>query len=187
MTTWTKDSIGVEWVNDDNGNKCSVKYFGTKERAEKALNSLKDCKNCTNCSDCSDCSGCSDCSDCSDIENAEKKEGIKPSYKIPVIENIHQKVLAAVSKEGAFDMKDWHICETTHCRAGWVVHLAGEAGYALEKFHSGPGYIGTPLAASLIYHASSPDLPVSMPRFYENNETAMADIKRLAAEEAATK
>ncbi len=30
-------------------------------------------------------------------------------------------------------MKDWHTCETTHCRAGWIVHLAGERGKALEE------------------------------------------------------
>jgi hypothetical protein len=72
-------------------------------------------------------------------------------------------------------MDTWHTCETTHCRAGWVVHLAGEAGRKLEAFHD------TALAALLIYHASSPDLPpVSPTRFYESNEVAMADIRRLA-------
>jgi len=75
-------------------------------------------------------------------------------------------------------MSTWHSCETTHCRAGWVVHLAAEAGKALERFHD------TPLAALLIYHASSPDLLVSPTRFYEDNETAMADMRRLAEEEA---
>lgn len=76
-------------------------------------------------------------------------------------------------------MREWHSCETTHCRAGWVVTLAGEAGKALEDFHD------TPLAASLIYAASSP-LKVSMPRFYETNEVALADMKRLAEEERTT-
>ena len=76
-------------------------------------------------------------------------------------------------------MREWHSCETTHCRAGWVVTLAGEAGKALEEFHD------TPLAALLIYAASSP-LKVSMTRFYETNEVAMADMKRLAEEERTT-
>jgi hypothetical protein len=99
---------------------------------------------------------------------------------VPVVENIHQKVLEAVSKEGAFDMSQWHnSCGTTRCRAGWVVQLAGDAGKALEKFHD------TPLAASLIYYASSPNIPVSMARFYEDNETAMADIQRCAELERA--
>jgi len=74
-------------------------------------------------------------------------------------------------------MKDWHTCETTHCRAGWVVTLAGKEGAALEAFHN------TPLAAHLIYKASSPH-KVSMARFYESNTEAMADIKRMAELEA---
>ena len=70
-------------------------------------------------------------------------------------------------------MKDWHTCETTHCRAGWVVTLAGEAGKKLEEFHN------TELAAALIYRESSPH-KVSAARFFEDDETAMADIKRMA-------
>jgi hypothetical protein len=74
----------------------------------------------------------------------------------------------------------WHSCSTTHCRAGWVVHLAGEAGYALERFHN------TPLAAQLIYAASAPDLPkVTPPRFYETNFEALADMRKMAEMEAA--
>jgi hypothetical protein len=96
----------------------------------------------------------------------------------PVIENIHQKVYAAASQPGALDMGDWHVCETTHCRAGWVVHLAGDAGAELES------RIGTPAAASLIYLASDPQLD-KFPDFYCGNETALEDMKRLAEIEAA--
>jgi len=74
-------------------------------------------------------------------------------------------------------MGDWHTCETTHCRAGWVVHKAGPAGYALEKTSS------TLFAALQIYHASS-TIKVSPVRFFDGNKQAMADIKRCAAEEA---
>ena len=70
-------------------------------------------------------------------------------------------------------MENWHTCETTHCRAGWVVTLAGEAGKALESFHS------TELAAMLIYRESSPHR-VNPGRFYDSNEDAMADMKRMA-------
>ena len=83
-------------------------------------------------------------------------------------------MLEAVTVTGKLDMGDWHKCNTTHCRAGWAVHLAGEAGYALERFHN------TALAAQLIYKASG--APISPVRFYEDNETAMADMKRLAEE-----
>ncbi len=80
-------------------------------------------------------------------------------------------------------MSDWHkdrsvdesgaYCGTTHCRAGWVVTLAGKEGRELEKKTS------IQFAAMQIYHKSSP-IQVSPVRFYENNETAMADIKRCA-------
>jgi hypothetical protein len=75
-------------------------------------------------------------------------------------------------------MKDWHTCENTHCRAGWVVTLAGEAGVALER------QFGTELAATLIYRESSPDLRVSSARFYDDNTAALADMKRMAELEA---
>jgi hypothetical protein len=52
------------------------------------------------------------------------------------------------------------------------VHLAGEAGYALERFHN------TPLAAQLIYRASG--YLINPCRFYDNNKDALADMKRLA-------
>jgi len=71
-------------------------------------------------------------------------------------------------------MGDWHTCDTTHCRAGWVVTLAGEAGRALEKFHN------TMLAAMLIYDASDPNYTINPCRFYDGNEAAMADMKALA-------
>jgi hypothetical protein len=100
---------------------------------------------------CWSCSGCSDCSDCSD------KKG---TFVIPVIENIHQKVLEAVSDPEALDMSTWHTCDTTHCRAGWVVTLAGEAGKKLEEETS------TAFAAYQIYKKSSP-IKVLFSRFYE--------------------
>jgi hypothetical protein len=92
---------------------------------------------------------------------------------IPKIENIHSKVLAAVSMPNALDMSTWHTCGTTHCRAGWIVTMAGDAGAKLEAFHN------TELAAALIYRESSPH-KVSAARFYDKNEEAMADMKRMA-------
>lgn len=77
-------------------------------------------------------------------------------------------------------MRNWHTCDTTHCRAGWVVTLAGEAGKALEDFHN------TELAAMLIYDKSSP-LKVSPARFYDSNEDAIADMRRMAELEASNR
>ena len=76
-------------------------------------------------------------------------------------------------------MSRWHTCGTTHCRAGWAVHLAGEPGYALERFH------GTALAAQLIYRESFPAAPVSPVRFFETDEQALADMRACAEREAA--
>ncbi len=71
-------------------------------------------------------------------------------------------------------MGTWHTCGTTHCRAGWTVHLAGEEGYALERFHN------TALAAQLIYDASDPDYRINPCRFFDKNDEALADMKALA-------
>ncbi len=77
-----------------------------------------------------------------------------------------------MSAPNALNMSSWHTCETTHCRAGWVVTLAGEAGKELERKTS-PVF-----AAMQIYKASGYE--ISPVRFYETNEVAMADMKRLA-------
>ena len=69
-------------------------------------------------------------------------------------------------------MGAWHTCGTTHCRAGWAIHLAGEDGYALERFY------GEALAAQLIYKASG--YTISPVRFFESSDVAMADMRRLA-------
>ena len=93
---------------------------------------------------------------------------------VPEIKDIHKIVYAAATATSeSFDMGDWHTCETTHCRAGWVVHLAGAGGAALEFA------MGTPAAAALIYLKSDPKLE-KIPDFYASNEDALADMKRLA-------
>ena len=76
-------------------------------------------------------------------------------------------------------MSDVHTCANTHCRAGWVITLAGEAGAALEQFYNWE------LAAMLIYDASAPDFKINPARFHDNNTDALADMKRLAGAEAA--
>ena len=72
------------------------------------------------------------------------------------------------------DMSTWHTCKTNHCRGGWVVTLAGEDGKKLEAFH------GTLLAAQLIYDASDTSRRFNPCRFYDTDEEALADMKRLA-------
>jgi hypothetical protein len=70
-------------------------------------------------------------------------------------------------------MSDWHTCETTHCRAGWAVFLAGQAGKELEEKTS------TLFAAMQIYKASS-EIRVFPPQFYKPNKEALEDMKRCA-------
>jgi hypothetical protein len=95
----------------------------------------------------------------------------------PKIDGIHGKIFAAASADDALAMDTWHTCETTHCRAGWAVHLAGEAGYALQAFH------GPLLAAQLIYRESG--YSINPCRFFDSEPAALADMERLAKVEAA--
>jgi hypothetical protein len=177
--------MAAEWITDARGNRCSVEYWGTKEAAQAALDSLKNCDNCTNCSRCSGCSRCSDCSHIAYLYD-KRDQRADPSADpatplgqpaIPKIENIHRRVYEAASREGALKMSDVHTCATTHCRAGWVVHLGGEAGYALERYHDWN------LAARMIYRESG--YRINPGQFYASNEDALADMRRLAEEEAA--
>ena len=190
----------TEWVSDQNGNKCSVAYWGSIEKAQAALSSLKNCKNCRNCSrcsgcsrcsrcsDCSDCSRCSGCSDCSDCSRcsgclaapllrcsgcSDLAPGESKAPVIPVIPDFHKTVYTAASRPESLEMATWHTCENTHCRGGWIVALAGSEGKELERFYN------SELAAMLIYHKSTGER-INPCRFYDSNEDALADIKRLA-------
>ena len=96
---------------------------------------------------------------------------------VPVIPDIDAKILAAIEGGGTLKMDTWHTCETTHCRAGWAITIAGEAGKALEdKF-------GSAAAGALIYMKSTPDERI--PNFYAGDAAAMADIKARAKKQTA--
>ena len=109
---------------------------------------------------------------CAGLSRA-KLRGAKLPYDAPVVPNIHKK-LAHVVNENNLDMREWHTCETTHCRAGWAVTLAGEPGRELEE------KIGTNAAAALIYMASDPELE-QIPDWFAGKKTALADIQEMAA------
>ena len=95
--------------------------------------------------------------------------------EIPVVPNIDKQIIEILERgDGHLDMSDWHKCETTHCRAGWAIHLAGEAGAELES------RFGANVAAALIYSKSRPNKPV--PDFFASNEEALEDIKKCAEE-----
>jgi hypothetical protein len=90
--------------------------------------------------------------------------------EIPRVENLHARMAEVTAPAGALDMGAWHSCETTHCRAGWAITLAGEAGAALERAY------GPSAAGALIYHASTGVVP----DFHATNTTAREDIVRCA-------
>ena len=175
---------GKEWVIDETQNRAGVEEYGSVNKATESLKLLTNCSNCSNCSRCFDCSrcsrcsGCSRCSRCSDCFDCSNCSGCfdcsdkKESMVIPVIVDIHDKVYKAISIEGALNMSDWHTCDTTHCRAGWVTTLAGESGRKLESQTS------TLFAAQQIYKASG--YIISPVRFFDSNEEALADMKKLA-------
>ena len=85
----------------------------------------------------------------------------------------------AASHPGSLKMDCWHTCKNKHCRAGWAVTLAGPEGKKLEEFSN------TELAAMLIYRESG--YRINPARFYDSNEDALADMKRLAEEEAGSR
>ena len=103
---------------------------------------------------------------------------LRGAENVPVIPNIHQAVYAAATPAGALNMRQWHTCSTTHCRAGWVVALAGEAGAMLESQLGND----TSLAAIMIYMASDPTME-RIPDFYCDRETALKDMRKAAERE----
>jgi uncharacterized protein YjbI with pentapeptide repeats len=93
------------------------------------------------------------------------------------VENLHTKILDAISNgDGRLEMGSWHTCQTTHCRAGWAITLAGPAGRTAEAL------VGPALAGALITLASCPWME-RVPNFYASNELALEDIKACAAKE----
>ncbi len=100
-----------------------------------------------------------------------------PYEDVPVVAMLETSILRAITAgRGLFNMSDWHgheSCSTTHCRAGWAIVLAGEAGRNLEVS------LGSNLAGALIYYKSTGYVP----NFFANNRTAKADIKMRAAAE----
>lgn len=96
---------------------------------------------------------------------------------IPVVPRLESRIWEMVRRDKkALRMSAWHTCETTHCRAGWAIHLAGAAGAELER------RLGPAAAGALIYHRSCGYVP----NFYTSDEEALADIQRRAAEENET-
>jgi hypothetical protein len=110
------------------------------------------------------------------LSRADLYETVKRLASVP---SLHRRMLAAIEAGGTLDMGAWHDsgCQTTHCRAGWSIRLAGPAGEMLEAC------LGPATAGALIHLASCPQLDGKVPDFYCGDEDALEDIKRLAAME----
>ena len=90
----------------------------------------------------------------------------------PCIPDLDRRVYAAIQSGGGLELDQWHTCETTHCRAGWYVHLAGEAGYALERQY---GANGANVAGALIYRAAYPGRVT--PNWFASKEAVMRELE----------
>src|SRR4029077_2087089 len=97
---------------------------------------------------------------------------------VPVIPDLDRAILEIVTTgKGTLHMGTWHdeVCQTTHCRAGWAITLAGDAGAKLEKKY------GPQIAGSMIYRASTGRYP----DFFASTEDALEDLRACAAEQGA--
>jgi hypothetical protein len=95
--------------------------------------------------------------------------------QVPVVESLDAKILSVIeSGYGKLDMSTWHKCQTTHCRAGSAITLAGEAGKELEDLH------GPQRAGAMIYRASTGRVP----HFFATDSSALEDIREQAALQA---
>ena len=115
--------------------------------------------------------------------------GIDPATTPFKVLNIDKVMLASIEANKAagtngLSMSSWHgdpkcdetnWCNTTHCRAGYAICLAGKAGFDLERKYD------SETAGKMIYAVSRPDKP--LPDFHASDRVAMEDIVACAAEQ----
>ena len=103
-----------------------------------------------------------------DLRGAELRDANFREAKfdfIPGSEELLKKVAEhALAKEDSLKMDVWHTCDTTHCIAGWAIHLHPE-GKDLERKH-GSGVAGL-LLLGLEAHS----------HFFDDNEDAKAYLE----------
>jgi hypothetical protein len=102
--------------------------------------------------------------------NGASLNGASLPFEIPIVVDLDKKIHEAITTGGGtLNMSEWHTCETTHCRAGWAITLAGPEGHMMEQI------LGPQAAGGLIYAASRPDKPI--PDFHASNASALASIR----------
>mgnify|MGYP003441874938 CR=1 FL=1 len=163
----------------------------------------KGCWNCTRCYSCTDCSFCYDSDECVNVIGAYNKTNREDAvfdqhnqmFDLPdgpsvnmcqvYVPNIFREILKGVELHGLemdmwhgpgsvqFDKPQWE-CETTHCWAGWAVHLGGQKAYECENNSS------TAAVAMNIFRRATPGIPVYHSDFYMPNDYAKMRIKECA-------
>jgi hypothetical protein len=76
----------------------------------------------------------------------------------------------ALASDTALDMTNWHSCETTHCIAGWAIHLSGERGAELERT------VGSSTGGAVLLGVEAAKL------FRVNNDTAREWLRAVLAD-----
>lgn len=134
-----------------------------------------DCRKSGDLEDCRFCLECRDCFSCYGLVGDINRHRVIRALEVPAVDNLDIRVYEAVKSDPwALNMKSWH-CGTGHCRAGWIVQLAGRPGRKLENEFD----YSTPMAAMLIYHKST-GRHIEPYKLYTTKANAMASIERAA-------
>lgn len=178
-------------------------YYDREDDREDYNVGCWNCLGCRECHDCSFCKGAYQCTNCIGIWNRadmfdETMDQHHPDFNIDSpdpsimcqihIPNVFREIWKEVQDKG-LDMSLWHgtiyeraverwECDTTHCWAGWAVHLGGESAYKCEDKHS------TATIAMNIFRRAVPGIPIYYADFYMPDEYAKFRIKQCAEMEA---
>lgn len=133
-------------------------------------------KDCHWCAEIRDCVGCDTCGQSVGLEQARYfwRGGcvaVPPEAKI---ERLFARVAEAVRDPKRLAALVRHADAETHSWEGWLVHLAGPAGYALERQTS------TEFAALLLSRAADPQCRLSPRALRLPCDEALREIRRLA-------
>ena len=88
-------------------------------------------------------------------------------YRLIAEERLKEVALVALATPGALDMTRFHVCDTTHCIAGWAITLAGKEGRDLEE------KFGTDVAGTILLGANASSM------FYLSDDEARVRLRRV--------
>jgi hypothetical protein len=97
---------------------------------------------------------------------------LRGAIGLPIAADAADRLIAvanAALQPDALEMDSWHTCGTTHCIAGWAIHLAGEPGRIMEQT-MGAATAGLFLLGTEAYK-----------HFYDSNEKAREYLESVLA------